>query len=95
MPSGISELSSQLRSADLAYVAAGVAWVIRAVEIRPVALPAISASSNEVTSSLPVTVAQSPRSMSSSTPITPTSVLTPDTIAVIVPAESGVCASTL
>ena len=93
--SGISEISSQLRSADFAYVAAGVACVIRAVEIMPVDLPAISASSSAVTSSLPATVLQSPRSMSSSTPITPTSVLIPLIIAVIVPAESGVCASTL
>ena len=68
---------------------------MRAVEIIPVDLPAISASSNAVTSSLPATVLHSPRSISSSTPITPTSVFTPLIMAVMVPAESGVCASTL
>ena len=92
---GISETSSQLRSADFAYVAAGVACVILAVEIIPVDLPANSASSSAVTSSFPATVEQSPRTIFSSTPITPTSVFTPLTIAVMVPAESGVCASTL
>ena len=91
----MSEISSQLRSADLAYVAAGVAWVIRAVEITPVARPLISASSVAVSNSLPATVEHTPRSIFSLTPITPTSVFTPEIIAVIVPAESGVCASTL
>ena len=93
--SGMSDTSSQLRSADFAYVAAGVAWVIRAVEMMPVDKPLISANSSAVITSLPATVEQSPRSMSSSTPITPTSVFKPDIMAVMVPAESGVCASTL
>jgi len=72
------------------YVAAGVACVMRVVVTTPVDWPATAASSSALTVSLPRSDAQLPRSVTWSTPITPARVFTPDMIAVIVPAESGV-----
>ena len=60
----------------------------------PVAMPALSASCSQVRRCLPRLSAQSRRSPAD-TPIAPMWVFTPVVIAVMVPAESGVCESML
>ena len=66
---------------------------MRAVEMTPVDMPAISASPRIEVSSLPATVAWSPRTTPGPAPMTPESVLMPVCSAVAVPAESGTCMS--
>ncbi len=86
---------SQLRLGEWASVEAGVAWVSRVVVTMPVAIPASAACSHRVErrpSSRPV---QSPKYIDWSTLISPARVFAPVAIALIVPAESGVCWSVL
>ena len=75
-------------------MAAGVAWVRRAVDTTPVARPALSASCSQVSRPLDRLSAQSVR-LPALTPIAPMWVFTPVVMAVMVPAESGVCESVL
>jgi hypothetical protein len=71
-----------------------VAWVSRAVEMMPVAMPALSASCSQVNSPLSRLSLQSLR-IPALTPMAPMWVFTPVVMAVMVPAESGVCESVL
>ncbi|MCY1457118.1 hypothetical protein D9M71_743790 [compost metagenome] len=64
------------------------------METTPVAMPALSASCSQVSSPLFRLSAQSLR-VPALTPIAPMWVFTPVVIAVMVPAESGVCESVL
>jgi hypothetical protein len=64
---------------------------MRVVVTTPVESPRSSARSKRVRSSWPATPAASPRATVSSTPITPARVFAPLSMAVAVPAESGVC----
>ena len=64
---------------------------MRVVVTMPVESPAAAASSSALADSAPLLDAQSPRTARWSTPITPKRVFMPLMIAVIVPAESGVC----
>ena len=82
---------SQSRSGVRAYIAAGVAWVMRAVETTPVASPASSAISAIVLTTLPLP--QTPGSTVWSMPIVSFLVFTPVVIAVALGAESVTCAS--
>ena len=91
---GRSVSFSQSRLGECAQVAAGVAWVSRAVLTMPVAMPALSASCSQVSRCLPRLPAQSSRSPAE-TPMAPMWVFTPVVTAVMVPAESGVCESVL
>ena len=68
---------------------------MRAVERMPTDFPASDIRRVIGVTRLPSTVAQSPRTTLSLTPTTPALVLTPASIAVPVPAESGVCAFVL
>ena len=72
-----------------------MAWVRRAVETTPVAMPIVSAISAMVVTSLSSALWQLPRITSSVTPRTPISVLMPVVIAAAVPAESAVWALVL
>lgn len=75
-------------------MAAGVAWVRRAVDTMPVAMCALSASCSQVSRPLLRLSAQSLR-VPALTPMAPMWVFTPVVMAVMVPAESGVCESVL
>jgi hypothetical protein len=75
-------------------VAAGVAWVRRAVVTMPVDMPADAARRSQDSTSRPRLSAQSERTPAD-TPIAPMCDFTPVAIAVMVPAESGVCESVL
>ena len=74
-------------------VAAGVAWVSRAVETTPVASPASSAISHRLIVVLAAAVAQLNGSTPCVTPSVPLYDLTPVVIATAVGAESATCAS--
>ncbi len=67
---------------------------MRVVVTMPVASPALSASCSQVSRPLFKLSAQSPR-VPALTPMAPMCDFTPVMIAVIVPAESGVCESVL
>ncbi len=90
---GMLTSPSQSRWGVCAYMAAGVAWVMRAVDTTPVACPARSAMAARLRTSLPLDPAQSPTSTSLLTPMTSLRVLTPVTIATAVGAESATWAS--
>ena len=92
---GRSVSFSQLRSGEWAKVAAGVACVTRVVVTTPVARPWLAASCHNVSSGAASAPAQSPRAACWPMLSTPARVFTPVAIAVIVPAESGVCESVL
>ena len=64
-------------------------------EITPVARPSSSARSSNVGTAPLRDAAQSPRGTEASTDSTPDRVFTPVISALMVPAESGVCASVL
>ena len=86
---------SQLRSAEWAVAAAGVAWVMRVVVTTPAAIPLPAASSHRVSCGAASAPVQSLRFAPWPTLITPIRVFTPVAIALMVPAESGVCESVL
>ena len=86
---------SQLRSAEWVNVAPGVAWVTRAVVTTPVAMPLLEASSHSVSMGAASAPAQSLRAALWPMLSTPARVFTPVAIALMVPAESGVCESVL
>ena len=89
--SGISPSLSQLRSALWLKVAPGVAWVTRVVVTTPVAIPLAAASSHRVSKGAARAPAQSPRAALWPMLSTPSRVFTPVAMALMVPAESGVC----
>ena len=93
--SGRSVSFSQLRSAEWVKVAPGVAWVTRVVVTTPVAMPLAEASSHSVAIGAASAPAQSPRFAPWPMLSTPARVFTPVAIALMVPAESGVCESVL
>ena len=82
---------SQLRSGEWANVAPGVAWVTRVLVTTPVAMPLADASSHRLSIGAASAPAQSPRGAVWPMLSTPARVFTPVAIALIVPAESGVC----
>ena len=86
---------SQLRSGEWVKVAPGVAWVTRAVVTTPVAMPLLDASSHRVSEGAASAAAQSLRAADCAMLSTPARVFTPVAIALMVPAESGVCESVL
>ena len=93
--SGRSLSFSQLRSGVWVKVAPGVAWVTRAVVTTPVAMPLLDASSHNVSAGAARAPAQSLRCAVWPMLSTPARVFTPVAIALMVPAESGVCESVL
>ena len=86
---------SQLRSAEWVKVAPGVAWVARAVVTTPAAMSLAEASSHRVSIGAARAPAQSLRLALWPMLSTPARVFTPVAIALMVPAESGVCESVL